>query len=96
MDGDGPVEPGPLVLRAGGGLLAGCGFLLVIGVQPPNDKALWIVLGFLVLTATIWLGFMRHHFEGPPRACCLRSARTQPTRQRARTPGFRRSSGPSI
>jgi amino acid transporter len=46
--------------------LAGCGFLLVIGVQPPNDKALWIVLGSWALTATIWFGFMHSRFEGPP------------------------------
>ena len=65
MDGDGAV-----IWVAGIALavvcLAGCGFLLVIGVQPPNDKALWIVLGSWVLTATIWFGFMRWRFEGPP------------------------------
>lgn len=41
-------------------------FLLVIGVQPPNDKALWIVLGSFVLTAVIWLCYARAHFPGPP------------------------------
>ena len=46
-------------------------FLLVIGVQPPNEKALWIVLGSWALTAVIWLGYMRHHFEGPPKGVLL-------------------------
>jgi amino acid transporter len=47
--------------------LLGCGFLLVIGVQPPNDKALWIVLASWGLTAAIWFGYMRKRFAGPPR-----------------------------
>jgi hypothetical protein len=39
---------------------------LVIGVQPPNDKNLWIVGGALVTTVLVWFGFERHHFSGPP------------------------------
>jgi amino acid transporter len=56
-------------------------FLLVIGVQPPNEKALWIVLGAWVVTATIWFTYMRHHFEGPPQGVLLlrsSSDRTDP------------------
>jgi amino acid transporter len=54
-------------------------FLLVIGVQPPNEKALWIVLGSWALTGVIWLGYMRHHFEGPPKGVLLlRSAPDTP------------------
>src|SRR5262249_26988894 len=33
--------------------MLGCGLILVIGVQPPNEKNLWIVLGALVLTALV-------------------------------------------
>jgi amino acid transporter len=51
--------------------LLGCGFLLAIGVQPPNDKALWIVLGSWVLTAVVWFGFMRYRFNGPPQSMLL-------------------------
>jgi len=51
--------------------LVGCVFLLVIGVQPPNEKALWIVLGSFGLTGAIWFGIMRHHFEGPPKGVLL-------------------------
>jgi len=59
--------------------LLAVGFLLVIGVQPPNEKALWIVLGSWAMTAIIWLGYMRHHFEGPPKGVLLlRSALDPP------------------
>jgi hypothetical protein len=44
----------------------GCLFLLVIGVQPPNDRALWIVAGSAVLMGGIWFGFERRRFKGPP------------------------------
>ena len=44
----------------------GCLLLIGIGIQPPNDKALWIVLGTLCLTAVIWFGFERRRFKGPP------------------------------
>jgi amino acid transporter len=40
--------------------------IIVIGVQPPNDKALWIVVGFFILTAIVWFGFEQRRFKGPP------------------------------
>lgn len=40
--------------------------ILIIGIQPPNDKALWITVGFLILTAVVWFGFERKRFQGPP------------------------------
>ncbi len=40
--------------------------IFFIGIQPPNDKALWITVGFLVLTAIVWFGFERKRFQGPP------------------------------
>jgi amino acid transporter len=43
-------------------------FFLVIGVQPPNDKALWIVLGAAALTALYWFGIECFRFKGPPQA----------------------------
>jgi amino acid transporter len=44
----------------------GCGVLFVIGVQPPNRVALWIVLGLVALLATLWFTFERRRFKGPP------------------------------
>jgi amino acid transporter len=40
--------------------------IFVIGVQPPNDWALWITVGFLVLTGVVWLVFENRRFKGPP------------------------------
>ena len=40
--------------------------IIYIAVQPPNDKVLWIVLAFLVLTAILWVLFENRRFQGPP------------------------------
>jgi amino acid transporter len=40
--------------------------IFVIGIQPPNDWALYITVGFFLLTAVVWFGFERRRFQGPP------------------------------
>jgi amino acid transporter len=40
--------------------------IFVIGIQPPNDWALYITVGFLVLTAIVWFAFEKNRFQGPP------------------------------
>ncbi len=40
--------------------------IFVIGVQPPNQAAMWVTLGFLVLTGIVWLAFEKRRFTGPP------------------------------
>jgi amino acid transporter len=40
--------------------------IFVIGIQPPNEWALYITVGFLILTAIIWVGFESRRFKGPP------------------------------
>ncbi|PZO72903.1 MAG: amino acid permease [Mesorhizobium amorphae] len=40
--------------------------IFVLGIQPPNDWALWITVGFLVLTGIIWFAFEKRRFAGPP------------------------------
>jgi amino acid transporter len=40
--------------------------IFVLGIQPPNDWALYITVGFLVLTAIIWFGLESRRFKGPP------------------------------
>lgn len=44
----------------------GCCGLVYIGVQPPNELALKIIIGSLTVTAVIWFGHERHRFQGPP------------------------------
>lgn len=40
--------------------------IFVLGVQPPNQLALNVSIGFLLLSALIWFGFERRRFRGPP------------------------------
>jgi len=46
--------------------VVGCVGLIVIGMQPPNQQAVWIVGGAVVALVAIWFGFERTHFRGPP------------------------------
>ncbi len=46
--------------------IVGCGVLIFIGIQPPNDQALTVTLAALVLAAVVWFGFERKRFAGPP------------------------------
>ena len=40
--------------------------IFLIGIQPPNQNALWVVAGFLVITAIVWFGLESRRFTGPP------------------------------
>ena len=65
-------KPGPWDL--GGGLfrlvcilsLIAMGVIFFAGIQPPNDWALEITVGFLVLSLLIWVLFENRRFKGPP------------------------------
>ena len=65
-------KPGPWNLGAGLFKLVcilsiiGMAIIFYIAIQPPNDKVLWIVIGFLVLTAVLWFAVEDKRFKGPP------------------------------
>lgn len=40
--------------------------IFVLGIQPPNDWALYITVGFLIVTGVVWFGFEQRRFKGPP------------------------------
>ena len=40
--------------------------IFVIGIQPPNQWALYITVGFLILAAIVWFALENRRFEGPP------------------------------
>ena len=40
--------------------------IFVIGIQPPNQWALYITVGFVVITAVVWFAFENGRFKGPP------------------------------
>lgn len=44
----------------------GCVFLLLLGVQPPNQQAVPIVAGMFVFMILVWFGLERRRFKGPP------------------------------
>jgi amino acid transporter len=45
---------------------AGCMFLIVIGMQPPNQQAVWIVGSLVCVMLVVWFGAERKRFRGPP------------------------------
>jgi amino acid transporter len=65
-------NPGPWAMSAGVyklvTLLSMVGMVIIfyIAIQPPNDKVLWIVLGFLALAIVLWFGVENRRFQGPP------------------------------
>jgi len=65
----------------------GCGLILLIGVQPPNEKNRWTILGALALTALVWFTYERSHFRGPPQGVLsgLRPMSNEPVAQVAET-----------
>jgi amino acid transporter len=40
--------------------------IFFLGVQPPNALALKVTIGFLIVTAIVWLAFENRRFQGPP------------------------------
>ena len=44
----------------------GCLFLIVIGVQPPNQQAVWIIGSVVGIMLLVWFGLERKRFKGPP------------------------------
>jgi amino acid transporter len=44
----------------------GCGGLIIIGIQPPNEIAIKILGGTILLMLIAWFGFERKRFRGPP------------------------------
>ncbi len=75
-------NPGPWALSAGTyklvTLLAviGMGVILFIAVAPPNERVLYVVLGFLVLAAILWVAVENRRFKGPPTGAEIERRRT--------------------
>jgi amino acid transporter len=55
--------------------VAGCLALIAIGMQPPNEKSVWIVGGVLLLLAVLWWGVVKGRFQGPPEALVRATSR---------------------
>jgi amino acid transporter len=65
-------NPGPWAMSAGlyklVTLLAvvGMAVILFIAVAPPNERVLWVVVGFIALALVLWVLVENRRFEGPP------------------------------
>ena len=57
---------------------AGCLGLIVIGMQPPNEQALWVVAGTVLLLVVCWFGGVRNAFPGPPTGILTLTQQVQP------------------
>ena len=63
----GPFDLGGMSKLIGVLAVVGGGFLVVVGVQPPNEKVLYVTIAMLVVMAVFWfvLG-EKNRFKGPP------------------------------
>ena len=63
----GPWDLGPGLFRLVAVLsLISMAIIFFAGIQPPNDWALPITVGFIVLSLLIWVAFENRRFKGPP------------------------------
>lgn len=64
--------PGPWAMSGGVYKLitvlavVGMGVILFIAVAAPNERVLYVVLGFLALALVVWFGLENRRFQGPP------------------------------
>jgi hypothetical protein len=64
--------PGPWNMGAGLyrlvtlGAIIGMGVILFIAVAPPNERVLYVVLGFFAVAIVVWVLFENRRFQGPP------------------------------
>ena len=57
---------GPIYKALGGVSVLGAALLVWIGVQPPNEKALYVLLATVALLLAAWWLGVRRRFPGPP------------------------------
>ena len=44
----------------------GCLGMIIIGMQPPNERSIWVVGGVAMGLTVAWFAGVRHRFPGPP------------------------------
>jgi amino acid transporter len=63
----GPWDLGPWYRPLAALAVLGCTALVVIGMQPPNERSIVIVGGTILALAIAWFASERRRFAGPPR-----------------------------
>ena len=46
--------------------VVGMAVILFIAIAPPNERVLYVVLGFIALALILWFAVENRRFEGPP------------------------------
>ncbi len=63
----GPFDLGGMSKLIGVLAVIGGGFLVIVGIQPPNEKVLYVTIAMLVVMAIFWFVFGESkRFKGPP------------------------------
>lgn len=63
----GPWDLGPGLFKLFAVLsILSMALIFYLGIQPPNDWALPITVGFLIITGIVWFAFENRRFQGPP------------------------------
>ena len=62
----GPWDLGATFQIVSVGVIISSVFIFAVGIQPPNDKALWVTVAFFALLVVIWFAIERNRFKGPP------------------------------
>lgn len=62
----GPWDLGATFQIVSIGVIISSVFIFIVGIQPPNDKALWVTVAFFALLVVVWFAFERNRFKGPP------------------------------
>jgi amino acid transporter len=63
----GPFDLGGMSKLVGVLAFIGGGFLVIVGIQPPNEKVLYVTIFMLVVMAVFWFVFGENkRFKGPP------------------------------
>ncbi len=62
----GPFNLGGASKLVAGMAIIGCVLLIVVGVQPPNEKVGYLLFWGVVVLTVIWWVVERNRFEGPP------------------------------
>jgi amino acid transporter len=57
--------------------MIGCATIIYIGIQPPNDKALTVMIWSFAATALIWFGLERRRFQGPPQGTMIQQRQSE-------------------
>ena len=83
----GPWTLGPWFRPVAAGVMLSVVLMFILGIQPPNDKALWAALGLFALLAVVWFTLESRRFQGPPTGALIIGRRAKIEEEEARVGG---------